>query len=246
MKMNKGAILASMAIITLVSVLAGAGTMAWFSTVPVSAGSTTFTAGIMSMDHVSTTTTLPANLAPGDGPFRVTFELLNDGTLDILYLATTFTLDRAGSIGQEFASNIEVTGWWEYIPTDTAGGGVWQDNFGSAQLIDTLVGDGASPLTLLEMVQSYTPNEIAWHLSNNHKEAPYLFLDQFGNYVKSDSDYVTGGGYDQLPGPAIIVGGTYKMAIDFQFMGSAGNNLQGESLVLYTEFFGMQDLSQRP
>jgi hypothetical protein len=246
MRMDKGAILASMAVIALASVLVGAGTMAWFSTKNVSAESTTFTAGIMSMYHVKTTFNIPANLAPGGDPFRVTFELKNNGNLDILYLATTFTLDRAGSIGKEFADHIKVTGWWEWIPTDNVGGGFWQDNFADPQFIYNLVGDGAEPLTLLEMVQSYTPDEITWHSEHNHQTETFRVLDQFGNWVKSDSDYVTGGGYDQLPGPAIIVGGTYKMEIEFQFMTSAGNNLQGESLVLYTEFFGMQDLSQRP
>ena len=246
MRMDKGAILASMAIIALASVLVGAGTMAWFSTEKVSAGDTVFKAGIMSVQHVRTITNIPANLAPGDGPFRVTFELKNNGNLDILYLATTFTIEPDGPIGKEFAANINVTGWWEWIPTDTAGGGFWQDNFGPAQHIYTLVGDGAVPLTLLEMVQSYTPDEITWHKEHNHQTATFRVLDQFGNWVKSDSDYVTGGGYDQLPGPAIITGGTYKMTIEFQFMESAGNDLQGQTLTLYTEFFGMQDISQRP
>ena len=243
--MNKGAILASMIVIALASVLAGAGTMAWFSTEHVTAGDTVFKAGIMSMVHVDTSTTIPGNLAPGDGPFRVTFELKNTGNLDILYLATTFTIEPDGPIGQEFADHINVTGWWEYIPK-VGGDGFWQDNFGPKQLIYTLVGDKALPLTLLEVVQAYTLDEITWHKEHNHQTETFRVLDQFGNWVKSDSDYITGGGYDQLPGPAIIVGGTYKMEIEFEFMTSAGNDLQGKTLTLHTEFFGMQDLSQRP
>jgi hypothetical protein len=235
-------ILASIFAIALVATGVGAGTMAWFSTEVVPVGDTTFTAGIMSMGDVGPTSfSTPANWAPCDN-FTVTFELENTGNIDILFLATTFTISPDGPIGQEFASNIEVTAWDEYIP-----GVGWQDNFGEAQVIDTLVGDGAAPLTLLEMVQSYTPDEIAWHASHNHQEAPYLVLDQFGNYVKSDSDYITGGGYDQLPGPAIIAGGAnYKMQLTFHFMDTADNDLQGQTLTLYTSFFGMQDLSQRP
>jgi len=239
--MNKK-ILASIFVIGMLALAMGYGTYSWFSTLTVPVGNTVFTAGIMSMGHASTTTNMPTNLAPGDGPFTVTFELTNTGNIDIMYLATSFTIDPAGSIGKEFAAHINVTGWREWIP-----GAGWQDNFGPNQKIYELVGDGALPLTLLEVVQAYTPDEIAWHLTHNHREAPFLVLDQFGNYVKFDSDYITGGGYDQLPGPAIKVGlGNYAMEITFEFMESAGNDLQGQTLTLSTQFFGMQDLSQRP
>ncbi|MCJ7560825.1 CalY family protein [Candidatus Bathyarchaeota archaeon] len=234
--------MASIFVIGMLALAMGYGTYSWFSTLTVPVGNTVFTAGIMSMGHASTTTNMPTNLAPGDGPFTVTFELTNTGNIDIMYLATSFTIDPAGSIGQEFAAHINVTGWREWIP-----GAGWQDNFGLNQKIYELVGDGALPLTLLEVVQAYTPDEIAWHLTHNHREAPFLVLDQFGNYVKFDSDYITGGGYDQLPGPAIKVGlGNYAMEITFEFMESAGNDLQGQTLTLSTQFFGMQDLSQRP
>jgi len=238
-------ILASILAIALVAAGVGMGTMAWFSTAVVPVGETTFRAGIMSMRSVGGTFKTPANWKPGD-TFTATFELKNNGNIDIGYLATTFTIDRVGATGLDYASNIEVTGWWEWIPTDTTGGGYWQDNFGAAQVIDTLVYDFQSPLTLLEMVQSYTADEKAHHAGTNDYTPTFPVLDQFGNYVKSDSDYVTGEGYDQLAGVAIIAGGTYKMQIDFQFMGSAGNNLQGETLVLSTSFFGFQDYSQRP
>jgi hypothetical protein len=167
--------------------------------------------------------------------------LTNTGNIDINYLATTFTISPDGSMGLDYASNIEVTGWEEFIP-----GVGWQDNFGTAQHIYDLVGNMAAPLTLLETVQSYTPDENTHHLGTNNYLSPFIVLDQFGNYVKSDSDYVTGGGHDQLPGPAIIVGGTYKSRITFHFMASAGNNLQGQILTLSTSFFGFQDYSQRP
>ncbi len=238
-------VLVSILMMVVVATAAGAGTMAWFSTEVVAVGDTAFRAGIMSMAGVATDVETPENWKPGDN-FTVTFELTNDGTIDIGYLATTFTIDRVGAIGIEYASNIEVTGWWEFIPTDDSGGGAWQDNFGPAQQIGTLVGDFSDPLTLLEMVQSYTADEIAHHNGANDPTSTFSVLDQFGNYVKSDSDYVTGEGYDQLAGEAIIAGGTYKMQLDFQFMASAGNNLQGETLKLSTEFFGFQDYSQRP
>jgi len=239
--MNKK-ILASIFVIGILALAMGWGTHSWFSTLTVPVDNTVFKAGIMAMAHASTTTNIPTNMAPGDGPFTFTFELDNTGDIDILYLATSFTIDPDGPISQEFAAHINVTGWREWIP-----GTGWQDNFGPAQLIYKLVGDGALPLTLLEVVQAYTPDEIAWHLAHNHQEAPFLVLDQFGNYVKYDSDYITGGGYDQLPGPAIKAGlSNYKMEITFEFMESAGNNLQGRTLTLHTQFFGMQDLSQRP
>lgn len=241
MKSKIGAIAASMAIIMLASVFAGAGTMAWFSTKEVNPGKTVFKSPIMSMKAVSAGPfNTPDDWKPGD-TFTVTFELENTGDIDILYLATTFTIKPDGPIGKEFAEHIKVTKWWEFIPN-----GLWQDNFADPQFIYELVGDGAMPLTLLEVVQSYTPDEITWHKEHNHETETFRVLDQFGNWVKSDSDYITGGGYDMTPGPAIIAGGTYKMEIEFEFMTSAGNNLQGKTLTLYTEFFGMQDLSQRP
>lgn len=242
MKKGNITILASIFIMTIVAAGVSVGTQAWFSTAVVPVGATTFQAGIMAMsDPVGGSFSTPNNWAPCD-TFTVTFELDNTGNIDILFLATSFTISPSGSMGQNFASNIEVTAWDEYIP-----GVGWQDNFGAAQVIETLVGDGAAPLTLLEMVQSYTPDEIAHHAGTNTQTATFSVLDQFGNYVKSDSDYVTGGGYDQAPGPAIIAGGAnYKMKLTFHFMATAGNNLQGKTLTLDTSFFGMQDLSQRP
>lgn len=161
--------------------------------------------------------------------------------MDILFLASTFTIEPHGSMGQNFAEHINVTGWDEYIP-----GSGWQDNFGPDQNIQTLVGDGQYPLTLLELVQAYTPDEFDHNTNGGGQTPTYNVQDQFGWWVKSDSDYVTGGGYDQAPGPAIITGGTYRMKLTLEFMETAGNDLQDRTLTLYTEFFGMQDLSQRP
>jgi hypothetical protein len=242
MKKGNVTILASILAIALVAAGVGAGTMAWFSTEKVSAGNTVFKSGIMAMTSVGAGPfTTPAGWKPGDS-FKVTFELDNTGDIDILYLATFFTIDPYYGWGITFAENIQVTAWWEYIP-----GTGWQDNFADAQKIYTLVGDGQQPLTLLEVVQAYTPDEIAWHSAHNHKEAPFLVLDQFGNYVKADSDYLTGGGYDMTPGPAIKAGlDNYKMEITFKFMESAGNDLQNRELKLYTQFFGMQAEIQRP
>jgi len=235
-------ILASIMVVGLLALALGWGTYSWFSTSTVPVGNTVFRAGIMSMAHAGTSTTMPANMAPGDGPFTFTFELDNTGNIDIMYLATSFTIDPVNDIGKDFAAHINVTGWWEYIP-----GSGWQDNFGVAQQIYALVGDKVKPLTLLEVVQAYTQDEIDWHSAHNHQQAPFIVLDQFNNYVKYDSDYITGGGYDQLPGPAIKAGlDNYKMEITFEFMESAGDNLQGQTLTLITRFFGMQDLSQRP
>ena len=242
MKKGNVTILASILAIALVAAGVGAGTMAWFSTEKVSAGNTVFTAGIMAMESLDAGPfTTPDGWKPGDS-FTVTFVLHNKGTIDIGYLATFFTIEPHTGWGITFAENIEVTSWWEYIPTDKVGGGVWQDNFGAGQLIYTLVGDKVTPLTLLETVQAYAsagePGESQTGVLDT--------LDQFGKYVKDDSDYITGSGYDITPGPAIIAGGTYKMEITFKFRETAGNDLQGKTLTLYTKFFGMQDLSQRP
>jgi hypothetical protein len=236
MKKGNVTILASILAIALVAAGVGAGTMAWFSTEKVSAGNTVFTAGIMAMESLDAGPfTTPTGWKPGDS-FTVTFVLHNTGNIDIGYLATFFTIEPHTGWGITFADNIEVTEWWEYIP-----GTGWQDNFGAEQHIYDLVGNLATPLTLLETVQSYVapePQEAAGGI--------YDTLDQFGKYVKDDSDYITGSGYDITAGPAIIAGGTYKMEITFKFMESAGNDLQGRTLTLYTKFFGMQDLSQRP
>jgi len=242
MKKSNVTILASIFVMALVASVVSVGTMAWFSTEVVPVGDTTFTSGIMSMEKVGPVSfSTPDNWKPCD-TFKVTFELDNTGNIDIGYLATTFTISPDGSMGQNFAAHINVTGWREYIP-----GTGWQDNFGPNQLIHTLVGDGATPLTLLEVVQSYTPDEIAHNAGTGGYTPTYCVLDQFGWYVKSDSDYVTGEGYDQLPGPAIIAGGAnYKMELTFHFMETAGNDLQGKTLTLSTSFFGFQDYSQRP
>jgi hypothetical protein len=237
MKLDKGAILASMAIIVLASVLAGAGTMAWFSTPSRSTGTYYLNAATMDMQITTQPITL-SNLVPGQKLPDITIKISNTGTMDILYLCGSMELADGATLSEndiawKFAKNIIVEEWWEYIP-----GSGWTNNVGGTQKYEELVGDGQAPLTLLEVAQSYARgrNE-PW---NSGKP------DQFGKYKMYSSDWISGGGYDQTPGPAIIVGGEYQMVFRLKFSESAGNELQGQSLSFRITFQGLQDLSQRP
>ena len=231
MRMDKGAILASMAIIVVASVFAGAGTMAWFSTEPVTTDYATFTAGTMSMEGVQAGPfNSPPNWAPGD-IWTIEIKLKNTGNIDIKYLAGNLIL--YGSTA--FADNIEVTSILEYIP-----GYGWVESMEPPQDYWNLVKDYAKPLTLLELAKSYYGEE------PNYPE-PYK-VDQFGGWVKSLSDWVTGWGYDIVPEgtPAIAVGGTYQMKLMFKFSENAGNEFQGATCSFKITFVGIQDMSQVP
>ena len=83
MRMDKGAILASIAIIAVASVFAGAGTMAYFSDTERSSGNY-FEAGILDMTLTSVPVTV-TNMFPGSTAM-LNFKLWNTGTITIKYL----------------------------------------------------------------------------------------------------------------------------------------------------------------
>ena len=223
-------ILASILAITLVAAGVGAGTMAWFSTGAKDTDSFTMNAGTMTM-AITTGSYTFRDLVPGQtfGPIEI--QIQNTGTTPIKYLSGNLILDSNSA----FADKIDVTSIAEYIPGSPSG---WYESIGGTQHYEQLVQDYNAPLTLLELAKSY------WGTEPNYA-APYK-VDQFGGQVKSLSDWVTGGTYDQVPTVAIPVGGTYYMRLSFKFDESAGDNLQGATCSFHIQFLGIQDLSQVP
>jgi len=224
----KKKILASIMVIGILALAMGYGTYSYFSSTKTSTGNT-FTAGILSMGEVTRTFSCPSGWAPGDS-FTATWDLTNNGNIDIKYLAVD--IHNYGGTA-DLASVIEVTEFKEYIP-----GYNWIDNLGTAQHYQTLVGDGVSPLTLKELMQSY--------IVGVEPNASSTVVDEFGTHVNHLNDWVTGSGYDITPGPAIIVGGTYRLLLTFKLMESAGDAYQGATVHMDITFMGMQDLSQIP
>jgi predicted ribosomally synthesized peptide with SipW-like signal peptide len=222
-------ILASVFVIGVLGFAMGWGTFSYFSSTKTS-NDNTFTAGILSMSSVTRTFSCPSNWAPGDS-FTATWDLTNNGNIDIKYLGIDFHNYRHGSA--DLADVIEVTEFKEYIP-----GYGWIDDLGAGQLYQTLVGDGASPLTLKELMQSY--------IKGTEPLAVGGVLDEFGNSVNHLTDCITGSGYDVTPGPAIVVSGTYELKLTFKFSTTADNSYQGAWATIDITFMGMQDLSQAP
>ena len=228
MKKGNMTILASVFIMALVAAGVGAGTMAWFSTTPVSTDYAEMNAATMSMGGVNLGPWKFYNLAPGD-EFKITIELKNTGTMDIKYLGIDWVIGGTlDSTTMEFARQIEVTHIWECVS------GTWRDSMADPQFYQKLVSDGIPPFTLLELAQSYHGGEPAW--ASGRK------LDQFGGWVGTTTDAVTGGGYDVTPGPALPYSGlNYQMELDLKFSTTAGNDLQGKQLLFYVVFTGTQD-----
>jgi predicted ribosomally synthesized peptide with SipW-like signal peptide len=229
MEINKK-ILASIFVIGLLAFAMGYGTYSYFSSTKTSTDNT-FTAGILSMSTVTRSFSCPSGWAPGDS-FTATWSLTNDGTIDIKYLAVDIYNYRYTVA--DLADVIDITEFREWIP-----GYGWIDNLADPQHYQQLVGDGASPLTLKELMQSYWGGEPS---SGDDRTK----VDEFGGYVRKTSDWITGSGYDITPGPAIIVGGTYELLLTFKFMESAGNAYQNATAKIDISFMGIQDISQAP
>ena len=117
--------------------------------------------------------------------------------------------------GASLADVIQVVEYWEYIP-----GYDWIQNIGGTQQLETLVGDKSAPLTLKELIDAYWSGDTSW------------------------MDYCTGSGYDQTPGPAIIVGGTYQALLKLKFSETAGDAYQGATCSFDIQFYAAQDTSQ--
>lgn len=151
MKMNKGAILASMAIIALASVLVGAGTMAYFNKT-VQATGNTFTAGNLdiklSVDGGSTWVSgpidgfwdSPTNWAPGE-TFTRRLYFRNDGNV------------RVQVVLLDFKSYVSIAGpysFWDVIEVDYFN--EFMSGFNFASLVDTWLGNSDGTLTLHELI----------------------------------------------------------------------------------------------
>jgi len=225
--MNKK-ILASILVIGMLALAMGYGTYSYFSSTKTSYDNT-FTAGILSMSDVTTSFSCPTGWAPGDS-FTATWDLTNTGNIVIKYLA----VDIHNYWGTaDLASVIEITEFKEYIP-----GYGWIDDLGAGQEYQKLVGDGLSPLTLKELMQSY--------IVGVEPLTSGGVVDEFGNHVNHLTDCITGSGYDITPGPAIIVGGTYELKLTFKLMETAGDAYQGATVHMDITFMGIQDISQAP
>jgi len=241
--MNKGnvTILASILAIVLVATGVGAGTMAWFSTIPATAGTYTMSAAEMKME-VTTGTYTFEKLVPGKAFGPITIDIKNTGTMDINYLGGDLVItDKDGNpyssdtaSGVLLANYIEITSLREYIPNYG-----WQESIGGSQKYETLVKDGSTPLTLMELAKSY------WYPG---PETPLTTTDQFGNWVKSTTDWCTGDGYDIVPDgqPALAFGGTYEMVLMFKLSDLTPNTMQGQSCSFKIVFTGVQQNSQLP
>jgi predicted ribosomally synthesized peptide with SipW-like signal peptide len=142
--MNKK-ILASIFVIGLLAFGLGYGTYSYFSHTETSYDNT-FTAGILSTSGVTRSFSCPSGWAPGDS-FTATWDLTNTGNIPIKYLAVDLHHYRYTA---DLADVIEITRFEEYIP-----GYGWINNLVDPQHYQQLVGDGASPLTLKELMQSY-------------------------------------------------------------------------------------------
>jgi len=248
-------ILVSVIAITLVLGLIGSGTFAYFSDTVVS-DENVFAAGTLKMDisndnanWADTTVTAswhsPAGWAPGM-VFTDTVYIKNTGTIDARYLGIDW---KKGSnwpdYAEALADHIQVVAMKEYV------GGQWNDDLGSAQHYQTLVGNGDNVLTLKELMQSYIvgwgegtpPTGGTCGLSTTGKQ---MKLDEFGNCVVKTTDAVTGDAYDITPAgtPAIAANGLYALQMAFKLAEDTPNEYQGKSLTMDISFTGAQDLSQ--
>ena len=240
MKKGNATILASIFTVLLVAMGVGAGTMAWFSTTPQPTNVYTMNAAEMKM-NVETTAFTFDKLVPGQAFGPIVIKITNTGTMDINFMGGDLILtDAAGNPfssdtnpGVLLANYIEITSWRESIPNYG-----WIENIDSTQHYEDAVKDGQAPLTLMELAKSY------WAGGGE----PQNKLDQFGNWVKSTTDWVTGNGYDTVPlgYPAIPIGGTYEMDFSFKLSDGTPNPMQGKSCSFKIVFTGTQDLSILP
>jgi hypothetical protein len=160
--------------------------------------------------------------------------------MDITYLGGNLIITDANgnpyssdtASGVLLANYIEITSWRESVPNVG-----WQENIGTPQFYETGVKDGVAPLTLMELAKSYWTSV-----------EPQLKTDQFGNWVKSTTDWVTGNGYDRVPAgiPAIASGGTYHMVLMFKLSDLTPDTMQLQSCSFKIVFTGVQDLSLLP
>ena len=234
MKKGNVTILASVFAMLLVAGAVGAGTTAWFSTTE-TANVGQIKAGTFKFSSITMTASIPSNWVPGE-EFTVQFTITNAGTTTIPYIATDWI--RGAISGPDLSNVIEVVSYEEHVT-----GVGWFENIGGAQAYETQVVDYSAPLTLKELICSY------WDHGGGKAEPmssdPGGWVqDQFGNWVSTTTDALTGMGYDagtQPNQPALPVGGTYSVKLKLKFMTSAGNAYQGATLSFSVKFTGVQD-----
>lgn len=162
MKMDKRAIMATMAIIALASVLVGAGTMAYFNQT-VQATGNTFTAGNLDIKLYDGTSWVsgpingfwdsPTAWAPGE-TFTRRLYFRNDGNVRVQVVLLDFKSYVSIAGPYSFWDVIEVESFYEYVIPAT--------NY--APIVATWLGDTNVPLTLNELIS--TPNGVSGLLDN--------------------------------------------------------------------------------
>lgn len=214
MRMNKGAILASMAIIALASVFAGAGTMAYFNDNPQATGNT-FTAGNLDVklwdgdsweESLSGFWVSPSQWAPGE-TFTRRLHFKNFGSVDVKVLL----LDFKSYVGTPYSfwNVIEVVTFTEHIEGETI-------NYAEyiAAWPDPNYGDHAAPLTLHELIIG-VPDGTTGYLDNSE----YLLYDTF----RADTD---ADGYNEFGGAYLAAGAQGWIELGFKFSEDADNTYQ--------------------
>jgi hypothetical protein len=131
MKMDKGAILASIAIITVASVFAGAGTMAYFFGYQDGTGS--FTTGTLSLGTVSYYGWTLSNLKPGD-EWTTQIQLRNTGSLDAMYVYMAFYISAGADLADKIVLE-KINEWcylksWETTTFDESTSNAWLTYWG--------------------------------------------------------------------------------------------------------------------
>jgi hypothetical protein len=192
-----------------------------------------------------TVTTTPftfEKLVPGKAFGPITISIANTGSMDIDYMGGDLIITDEGgnpyssdsASGVLLANYIEITSLQEVIPNYMT-----IESIGGSQHYETLVQNGVPPLTLMELAKSY------WYPG---PETPLNKKDQFGNWVKSTTDWVTGYGYDIVPAgiPAIAQGTNYQMILMFKLSDDTPNPMQGQSCSFKIVFTGVQHLSLLP
>jgi hypothetical protein len=201
MKINKGAVLASMAIIVVASVFAGAGTMAYFF--GYTDGSGAFTTGTLSLGTVAYSGWTVGNLKPGDG-WDTTIQLRNTGTVDAMYVYAAFYITENGAL----ADKIVLTGvddWcyligWSYITFDEATANDWLKYWGAPPWAQ----DGS--ISLLDLA--------TWAMSG-------------GDSAKTSLKFHTGN--PPTSGPYLPAGKDCIIKFHFKLLETTGNEFQGQT-----------------
>jgi predicted ribosomally synthesized peptide with SipW-like signal peptide len=134
MKLDKGAMVASMIVIALASVFAGAGTMAYFSGVTVGSGS--FSTGTLTLDIASYYGWTLDDKQPGD-EWTTSITLENTGSLDAMYVYMGFDVTENADLADKIVLE-KINEWcyrngWATTTYDTSTANVFLAFWGAPQ-----------------------------------------------------------------------------------------------------------------